>query len=63
MEGVHDDGHAGASGGEATEEAGFAAMGVDDVGAALSEVAGQGTPGLEIEPGMEIGRASCRERV
>jgi hypothetical protein len=53
MDGVDNDGDAGAAGGEAAEETGFTAVGVDDVRAPVSQKAGEGAPGLEVEPWVD----------
>jgi hypothetical protein len=53
MDGVDDDGDTSAAGGEAADEAGFSAVGMDDVWGGEAEAAGEIEVSAEIEPGMD----------
>jgi hypothetical protein len=53
MDGVDDDGDTSAAGGESADEAGFSAVGMDDVRGGEAEPAGEIEEGVEIEPGMD----------
>ena len=53
VNGVDDDGHASAPGGETSEHAGLAAVGVDEVGPAFAQQAGEFEQGERIVPGMD----------
>ncbi len=50
MDGVDDDGDAGAGGGQAPNDAGFAAVGVYDGGGVGAEYAGEAGEGAEVMP-------------
>lgn len=52
VNGVNDDGHSRTPGGEASEHAGLAAMGVNDVGPAFAQQAGEFKHGERVVPGM-----------
>ena len=53
VNGVNDDGHAGAMSGKASEETSLAAVGVDNIGMKLAKDTGEMTPGDEVFPGVE----------
>ena len=53
MDGVNDDRDAGARGGESSKNAGFAAVGVDEVGALEAKKPGELAEGQGVLPGMD----------
>ena len=53
MNGVNDDGHAGPAGGETAQDSGLAAVGVDNVGRAVSEKPGQIAKGKGVVPRVQ----------
>lgn len=53
VDGVENDGDAGSAGGKSAEEAGFAAVGVDDIGLIAAQEGREGEPGSGVEQGVD----------